>query len=514
VQYQNHRLKVGHLVFATAALLALSAALIFKLDVIPPPWFDEGWAMSMARNWVEYGHYGQMRSGIPVSGDMLNIGVPVVAPIALSFKLFGVGFWQGRLPSVLFTICAFIVTYGLARRLYNPRVSVAALAVLVFLSADRWVHPFVIGRLATGEMAAAFFLLLGYLVLALAWERPPYIAGAGLLMGLAAVTKIQALPFTFLALALPAILLLLVGKRRSAGLLLATLGAFALSYVALRSLQQLLQPSHGLQFSTWDLLGTTAVVFSANARTDAAKGIIQNALPAIIAQGLVLARFRIIFQKETREDPRRVVQFSLATFAVSWLAWYLLLSIGWLRYLFVPVFISSPAIADVIQRLSGGFRFRETVRQVANALKWPPKVSHLLAFLFVFLLAWVARQSLGVPRLAYFGLEDSSAQAVADYVNQQTPSDTLVETYEMELFVLLARPYHYPPDQVQLDLNRRTFMKEDIPVTYDPLVDDPDLLILGPMATLWGLYPPSMLDSEFTLVQSIGPYDVYERLRG
>jgi len=83
----------------------------------------------------------------------------------------------------------------------------------------------------------------------------------------------------------------------------------------------------------------------------------------------------------------------------------------------------------------------------------------------------------------------------------------------MELFVLLDRAYHYPPDQVQLDLNRRTFMGQGIPIKYDPLESDPDFLIVGPQAMMWGLYDPMILAGQFELVQSDSPYSVYKRFR-
>jgi hypothetical protein len=52
-------------------------------------------------------------------------------------------------------------------------------------------------------------------------------------------------------------------------------------------------------------------------------------------------------------------------------------------------------------------------------------------------------------------------------------------TYESELFLLLDRRYHYPPDPVHVELNRRTFLQQDVPIPYDPLAADPDYLVVG-----------------------------------
>ena len=97
--------------------LALLAAALWNLSG-PPMWWDEGWTLSVARNWVERGHYGRLMLG-QLFPNGLEASFPVTASVALSFRLFGVGLWQGRLPGVLFTVGAILLMYDLARRLYN-----------------------------------------------------------------------------------------------------------------------------------------------------------------------------------------------------------------------------------------------------------------------------------------------------------------------------------------------------------------------------------------------------------
>ncbi len=93
--------------FARAILWLLLLLMAFiSLEDIPVPWFDEGWTLSLARNWVVAGHYGHLLMGEPVQITILNAGFPVIAPVALSFRLLGVGVWQGRFPGVLLTLLA------------------------------------------------------------------------------------------------------------------------------------------------------------------------------------------------------------------------------------------------------------------------------------------------------------------------------------------------------------------------------------------------------------------------
>jgi hypothetical protein len=49
-------------------------------------------------------------------------------------------------------------------------------------------------------------------------------------------------------------------------------------------------------------------------------------------------------------------------------------------------------------------------------------------------------------------------------------------------FYILKRPYHYPPDQVSFDAIKRSYAEEVPALSYDPLVANPDYLLIGP----WG----------------------------
>jgi hypothetical protein len=92
-------------------------------------------------------------------------------------------------------------------------------------------------------------------------------------------------------------------------------------------------------------------------------------------------------------------------------------------------------------------------------------------------------------------------------------SDSIIETYDSELFFLLERPYHYPPDQIHVELNRRTFLNQHVSIDYDPLAADPDYLVAGPHSKLWKLYDDAVQSGSFRLVQAYGRYDIYERVR-
>ena len=116
----------------------------------------------------------------------------------------------------------------------------------------------------------------------------------------------------------------------------------------------------------------------------------------------------------------------------------------------------------------------------------------------------------------YILANDSSAQQAADFLNTQTPPGARIETYESELHFLLDRPYHFPPDQVHVELNRRGLLHQETMIAYDPLANDPDYLVVGRFARGNDLYTPVITAGAFRLVHSFGSSDdylIYQRIR-
>ena len=93
----------------------------------------------------------------------LEAAFPVTAVVSFSFRLLGVGVYQARAPGVFFILGTLAVVYYLACRLYNRRIAVTTLLILLFMSpAHRDLHPVLIGRQVLGEMPMMFYLLAGY----------------------------------------------------------------------------------------------------------------------------------------------------------------------------------------------------------------------------------------------------------------------------------------------------------------------------------------------------------------
>src|SRR5438445_484294 len=191
--------------------------------------------MSVARNWVQNGRYSLLLASEPARPGP-EAFLPVTALIALSFRLFGVGIWQGRMVGLIFTLGALGVMYALVNRLYDKRIAFATLAVLLFMSPRPAYHPFLMGRQAMGEMPVVFYLLSGYFLLLLSLQRSKWFILAAIpLWALALDTKLQPIPFWFLSLFFPLTIFVYYKRWSMAWIFLAllmgsSLGAVALNY--------------------------------------------------------------------------------------------------------------------------------------------------------------------------------------------------------------------------------------------------------------------------------------------
>ena len=494
--------------------LLLAAMLLIKPVEAPRVWFDEGINLSVARNWSETGFYGQFKSGRPVAPDLLSTGLPVIFPIALSFRLLGVGAWQGRLPGALFAVLALGLSYYLGRRLYNQKIGMATLAVqLLFSATNLFLHPVLLGRQALGELPALAYLLAGYACLSGMSRRPRLLLPLGAIFwGLGVASKPQFLPFFVVSLLFPLLLLALRRDRR--WLLLAlSLGGALCTFAVVSWLPSLfnagqLQAGSQAQSTIMTHVRTQLYLFlvlDAGLRLSKLKQLLQIAPPALF--GLAYAAWRCI----TRHDPvddRALVRIALWMLVVSWLLWWVALSIGWLRYLFPALFLSGIFVAALLHDLTHGFSLptRSDRSRPWVWVRWAAGVAIAMGLL------WQAvPPTLHTIKDTYGRESDDSLFGLVRYLNAQTPPGSRIETFDIELFFLLNRPYHYPPTEIQDQLNRRFFLGKDVQIDYDPLAADPDYLVVGRQAKMWRLYDPALKSGCFVPVLKFGTYDLYQR---
>jgi hypothetical protein len=499
----------------TIFLPVVITGLLAWYDSVPPLWWDEGWTLNVARNWVETGHYGHYLYREPAPPS-LAASFPVVAPVALSFRLFGVGIWQGRLPGLLFAIGSLALIYLLAERLYGKQTGAGALVVLLFLPGAQNLHPLFVGRQVLGEMPAMFYLLGGYLCLYLALaKKPVYMIGGILLWGAAVSAKTQVLPFWVVSLLVPAGIALSKGWRRHSALICLAMAGAWLSSRLIPAIQDLLvaapllpkTPVAGLNF-------VTGFVIDPQVRIVAI--LLASTMGLHTCLGLIRAFYHSLYVwKQPVEDPAsEIVRLALLLLAGSWFAWYILFGMFWPRYLFPAVFLGSIFTYQMIVAFSSQLR-RETKhtgiqRPLFQNLRTRYNLQPFLLVLalgIVVPLTWISMLNSFQP-----AARGTLGEVVA-YLNTETERDARIESYDSELFFLLERSYHFPPSELSVDLIQRGLVDPSTPIDYDPLAWDPDYLVTGGFSKQWGVYNKVLSSGVFHLVKTFPGYEIYARVR-
>lgn len=496
-----------------AAMAVVVLASVIDLERVPPLWWDEGWTMTVARNWVERGWYGRLLNGEPAPPG-LNASFPIVAPVALSFKLFGVGVWQARLPGVMYGLGALALLYLLGRQLFNRPVAVGAVVCALLVSDDPDLNPILLSRQVLAEMPMLFFLLGGYLAFGLAARRSIwFMALAVACWGIALIMKAQLMPFWLISLLIPLAMALIKRQWRPAGLLAAGLLGSWLVFQLLIQWQGLILAGHTMAGeSLAGIYEVTALVTNPAVRFEAIGLALTTGLPALLGYGLAGITVLRQFRHALPDENVQIMRVAILSLGASWLAWYMLLAMSWSRYLGPPLFIGSLFVSALFYELTDHFRFRSAVRRLAGQAdrKTLARTAAPLVLAVILIVAGVLRTFIGLS-LESLSRQDAAPQRVAAYLNTQTAADALIETYESELYFLLQRRYHYPPDQIHIELNRRTFLNEAVPIDYDPLAVKPDYIVTGRFGRQWKLYDAALASGNYRLVFSTDLYQVYKR---
>ncbi len=487
-------------------------AAFFRLDAVPPLWWDEGWTLSVARNWLERGHYGRLLGGQLVSPG-LEAWPTVTASVYLSFRAFGIGVVQGRMVGVVFTLATVTLLYYLALHLYNRAIALGTLLVITLMPAYVGLFPIYLGRQVLGEMPALFFLLSGYVCFLFA-NRYSVLAltGAIIFWALGLGTKLQAVPFWACSMLLPMAVLVFRRDWKSSTFYSAALvGSFSAAYLLSVMWEALLRSKTGLSAPITGLYEVTAAVGSVPSRMFALIVTVLFGMPTLF--GLSYNSWRLLNDKGPFREHADTVRFSLLVLAGSWFAWFMFFSVGWIRYVFPATFIGSIFVAAMIYDLTRGYDGAYTIQQSLAFFRGFNKETVGVLLVLVIVVTSVPRTAMALYK-TYILDADTSVQQAAHFLNSQTRAGALVETYDSELFFLLNRPYHYPPDQIHVDLIRRTFLYDDNTIIhYDPLAANPDYLVVGPHSKQWRLYEPVLSSGAFRLLRSYARYQIYERVR-
>jgi len=502
--------KIGLLLIV---LIIAYLSLLFRLDVAPQPWFDEGWVLTIAKNLAEFGHYGKLLNGKPIPESLINVGVSTIGPISFMFKLFGVGVLQGRMMSVICTIGSLVSLYYLTKTLYSQINAIASVLISIFFTFS-WTNAVFIGRQALGEMPALFFLLVGFLFLSISWDYYLLgVLGATIFWGLSILSKSQVLPFLIVSLLLPTIFCIRKRDTKNLKPYITSLLTLMLVTISFRKWLPLFNPNLDPVMQK-ELFNTTIFVPILSVRIASVLTLLIFSIPVIAGTIFVSTHWIKKYINHNVIPNIELLKLSLIAFIGGWLIWYALFSIGWPRYLFIPTVIGSIFVAIMLNEFTRRFDIKYTIEKSNNLLRhFKLRKENLFSIFSIILFSFYVPLSINQFFRHMTYIPDRSFWSVLEFLNTETSRDAIIETYEMELFPFIDRSYHYPPDFVQLQLNRRFFMGQNVQIEYNPLDADPEYLVVGAKSKGWELYDDVLETGEFQLLKSFNEYDIYKRDR-
>lgn len=491
--------------------ISIPLACFIKLETVPPLWWDEGWTLQIARNWVEDGFYGRyIDGGLQSAG--LSAHFPIVASAALSFKMFGVGVWQGRLPSVIYMLLTLILLFYLTRNLYNKPIAVGVLLIL-FFTIPGVNNPVYRGREILGETTTIFWLVAGYTLL---WKTLGksswFLLLTMITWGIAINSKAQVLPFWIASLITAMGFALIKHWWRASFLIFsAGIGSWIFSKWILNIqgwiMSGLIVPH---QEPLQNYYSFTAIVVDWNVREQAF--IIAASFGFLTLLGLSVAAWKQFCRLE-RDDliaHDEIIRISFMGLVVSWLGWYLLFSNAWFRYFYPPLFFGSIYASCFLYEITNGFSWKATFENYKRkSLSWKTILLPLVAF-WIIIFSFLTVSNL----VSVFSNNEENYLDVAAYVDQNIDKGALIESYESDMFFLLSEHrFHYPSDQVHVDAETHTLYGNIEPFGYNPLIADPDYLVLGPYNEKHNLYDQVIIKNSFYLIAEFPRYQIYERIR-
>ncbi len=480
-----------------AVFVVLVWALAWQQPRTPAPWTDEGQHLVAAATLVRHGVYGAPNAGVPVAFDpAIQVGPPLILPVAIAFALGGVGELPARVTCVVLSMLFGWLYWRVTRRLVGPAAAALALVFLVAGGGDAFASFVFLGRQVIGEPTAIGWLLVAFLVLMGADALPSrwrMLAG-GACLGAAILTKGQMLFIAAPALAVLWCLDRLHYRQRSVLELPIVVGTAIAMLAGWQGLQRIVIGAEAYAANAAVLrqgLATQILAFDL--------AFFRNALGVLWRSGiawwgpLALAGMWRRARPATADGYRHAW---LALVALGSLAWFVGLSVGWARYAAYAVILMPIWACDTL--VPAVERLRERGR---TGVAWAGAVTLAL------LLALQARQWLPLV----IAPVDTGLEAFRAELARHVPDGTMVETWEWEIMLDDRLRYAHPPLALMYTVTGPV-MRHDRAVLsdYDPLWAHPRFIVRGPYGGWTQVYDRVTSGPGVREVVVVGRYALYE----
>ncbi|MBP7999441.1 MAG: glycosyltransferase family 39 protein [Chloroflexi bacterium] len=496
----------------------LAAALLFfaffNLRNYPATWFDEGSHLHVPKTLLQHGVYADISSeGLRYFGPTLGVGPTVLLPIALMFKIAGIGLVQARIVMGLYLLATVFAFYKLANTLGGRTLALFAAALFV---TSRTIGTLEYGRQVLGEIPGFLFIALAFWLWFSAWDNASYgrLAGVGLLFGLATITKQQ-----YLLVLAPTLGLAWISNwfyyRQKGHLHFLIPGILTAASYAVWQVILIVFLAPGTASENLRLLGAAAggaaFVFDPGIMAEAFRQLTSfNLFLGFLLPVLVYSFFLVL--PRNKQGQQWGILYILV---IANLGWYVV-SIGWIRYAFAGLAISSLFVSRFFLDVTENFRLGEYGQKLWAMVQGKEEGNLPQLALRVTLALWLVGMIV-LPlaqNLKNIALTQENAAAdMAAYLSENVPLTAIIETWEPEIGFLADQKFHYPPSGT-LNLSvQQKFMNGPLVAEQYNFQEhvDAEYVLIGNFATWIELYTPAQLEPTYQQEAQFGPYILYKR---
>ena len=490
-------------VWMSLIALAMVVLMFVNLAYAPRIWYDEGSHLHVPKTLIQDGVYADKSAeGYRFYGPTIGIGPTIMLPIAASFKLFGIGVAQGRIVIVMYGLLALVLFFQLAKRSYGSFIAVLALSLLASsrtLSQEGFIEY---SRQVLGEVPGFMFLCAGLLtwntLLNKAKLREVGIGLpclTGLFFGLAMVTKNQ-----FTLILVPAFGLVVLADIfyfRAATWKIRLIPPIVA--IACFGFLTILQYQFLGAGTFWETVQETrraasGAIFVFNIGSSL-KSLVYLIRPdlygGLLIPGLVYACWKL------RQRGIRGLRDSLLVIIIFvWLVWFVSASLGWPRYAFPAVALGALTTARLLADLMSFLRKQGRIYRFA-----------VIGFVILIVSIPLLKTAMFVSQADY------SAQRFAHVIDEQVPPDATIATWEQEMAILTAHNYRYPAQSLLNDAVKHEWFGG--PAAHYNWMENPtEYVVIGPFAKYTLIADDPDFNENYHLLNSTGPYDLYQRVHG
>lgn len=474
-------------------LLIAIPFLYFRLAEVPYTWYDEGLNVNSARLMATTGLYGLPDFEGPRLGDpAVQSGPPLTFPLAALYQIVGPNLLVMRAWMTFLGLMALCAIYILVIRLYDTFTGFVTILVILMMPGDTTSNFIMLSRQTLGEIPAVLCIALG-LRLMLAYDRRwIHVIAAGLLFGVAAILKSQALLILTVTLAIWTFHL----YRKKEAERSRRWGAILVCLLLMYGFEAIWNRVVSRGFNT---ANTATLIEGIFIHIITQRGILNLITPTTIVRlVLVLGTVRLMVvlrrrwkELETTNYQLRVENW-LLLFVSIWMIWYAFISIGWARYAFIGMIFA----VILISRLFTAFWHRR---------KWPInwKVYGVMTVIGV-----IGACIVYLPQ--YRNTAGDDFFQVVDYVKADVPADARILSWEWSAAFFTSHKYIIPDTHVVNVITRsQSFSRRYPDKIFDPLLKCPDYILLGSFIYDRRVFKPALDVSEPEPLISKGMYELY-----